>query len=61
MATYCKSFDDRLSRRIIFITGDTANLETEKFVEGTGNYYMYKPFLLADLNAMVNRVIMENP
>lgn len=56
-----KNFDDRLSRRIIFITGDTASLETEEFVEGTGNYYMYKPFQLDDLIAMVNRVIMENP
>ena len=55
-----KNFDNRLSNRIIFITGDTASLETEAFVEGTGNYYMYKPFQLDDLIAMVNRVILEN-
>ena len=38
-----------------------ANLETEKSVEGTGNYYMYKPFQLDDLIAMVSRMIIENP
>lgn len=56
-----KSFDERLSRRIIFITGDTANMNTHKFFEETGNHYIYKPFQLNDLIALVNRVILEQP
>lgn len=54
-----KSFDERLSRRIIFITGDTANMGTHKFFAETGNYYIYKPFQLDDLISLVNRVITE--
>jgi two-component system NtrC family sensor kinase len=54
-----KSFDERLSRRIIFITGDTANLNTERFFEETDNFYLYKPFQLDDLIEVVRAVVMK--
>lgn len=54
-----KSFDERLSRRIIFITGDPASVSTYKFFEETGNPYIYKPFQLNDLIGLVNQVIRE--
>ena len=38
-----------LARRIIFVTGDVAGTEAEKFLEGTGCKWLPKPFRLADL------------
>lgn len=54
-----KNYDKKLSRRIIFITGDTANLNTEQFFQETGNYYIYKPFQLTDLIDLVNCLLTE--
>lgn len=52
-----KERDAALSRRIIFITGDTINQDTQRFFEETGNPYIYKPFALRDLVALVKRVL----
>jgi CheY-like chemotaxis protein len=38
-----------LARRVIFVTGDVAGTEAEKFLEGTGCRWLAKPFRLADL------------
>ena len=38
-----------LSRRVIFVTGDMAEAEAEKFLEESGCHWLAKPFRLADL------------
>ena len=38
-----------LSRHVIFVTGDMAEAETEKFLEESGCRWLAKPFRLADL------------
>jgi len=38
-----------LSRHVIFVTGDLAEAETEKFLEESGGRWLAKPFRLADL------------
>jgi len=39
----------RLSRRVIFVTGDVAGTDAEKFLEETGCRWLAKPFRLSDL------------
>ena len=41
--------DRGLARRVIFVTGDVAGTEAEKFLEESGCRWMAKPFRLADL------------
>lgn len=38
-----------LARRVIFVTGDVAGTEAERFLEDTGCRWLLKPFRLADL------------
>jgi signal transduction histidine kinase/CheY-like chemotaxis protein len=38
-----------LAKRVIFVTGDVAGTEAERFLEGTGCKWLPKPFRLADL------------
>jgi signal transduction histidine kinase len=38
-----------LARRIVFVTGDVAGTEAEKFLEASGCRWLAKPFRLADL------------
>jgi CheY-like chemotaxis protein len=38
-----------LARRVIFVTGDVAGTETERFLEESGCRWLAKPFRLADL------------
>lgn len=38
-----------LSRRIIFVTGDVAETDAERFLEESGCRWLAKPFRLADL------------
>jgi len=44
-----KTMDPSLAGRIIFITGDTANKATRKFIEENKVNYLSKPFELTDL------------
>jgi signal transduction histidine kinase len=39
----------RLAKRVIFVTGDVAGTEAEKFLEGSGCRWLAKPFRLGDL------------
>ncbi|HKY31929.1 MAG TPA: ATP-binding protein [Candidatus Polarisedimenticolia bacterium] len=48
-----------LARRIIFSTGDTANPDTQAFFEEVGNHYLSKPFNLADLLGLVEKVLAQ--
>jgi signal transduction histidine kinase len=38
-----------LSKRVIFVTGDVAGTQAERFLEGSGCRWLEKPFRLADL------------
>jgi DNA-binding response OmpR family regulator len=38
-----------LSRRVIFVTGDVAGTDAEKFLTGSGCRWLAKPFRLGDL------------
>jgi signal transduction histidine kinase len=47
-----------LSRHVIFVTGDMAEAETEKFLEESGCRWLAKPFRLADLLRAVKEGLM---
>ena len=38
-----------LARRVVFVTGDVAGTEAERFLEESGCRWLAKPFRLADL------------
>ena len=38
-----------MAKRVIFVTGDVAGTDAEKFLEDCGCRWLAKPFLLADL------------
>jgi CheY-like chemotaxis protein len=38
-----------MSKRVIFVTGDVAGTQAERFLEGSGCRWLEKPFRLADL------------
>jgi len=46
-----------LARRIIFLTGDVANVETQNFLQSTGNQHLAKPFQLSKVQAAVERAL----
>ncbi len=46
-----------LARRVIFVTGDVAGTEAERFLEGSGCRWLPKPFRLADLLRTVREVL----
>ena len=49
-----------LTRRIIFLTGDVVNEETQAFLQSTGNPHISKPFQLALVEQTVARVLQQN-
>jgi CheY-like chemotaxis protein len=49
-----------LARRVIFLTGDVVNDETQAFLQSTGNPHLSKPFQLARVEQMVAQVLLQN-
>ena len=49
-----------LARRIVFLTGDTVNEETLKFLQSIGNPHLTKPFSLTSVKSTVAEVIQAN-
>ena len=49
-----------LARRIVFLTGDVVNEETQAFLQSTGNPHLAKPFQLAHVEQMVAEVLQQN-
>jgi DNA-binding response OmpR family regulator len=47
----------RLSKRVIFVTGDVAGTDAETFLEESGCPWLAKPFRLADLLRTVREVL----
>ena len=46
-----------LSRRILFVTGDVAGTEAERFLEESGCRWLAKPFRLKDLLRSASEVL----
>ena len=46
-----------LARRVIFVTGDVAGTEAERFLEGSGCRWLAKPFRLRDLLRLARETI----
>ena len=46
-----------LARRIIFVTGDVAGTDAERFLEDSGCRWLAKPFRLADLLRAVREAL----
>ncbi|MGC8743708.1 MAG: ATP-binding protein [Verrucomicrobiia bacterium] len=59
-----KQFYERLKlqkpeyvKRIVFLTGDTVNEETQNFLNSTGNIYLSKPFQMATIREAVEKAL----
>lgn len=50
-----------LAHRTIFVTGDVAEEENERFLEESGCHWLAKPFRLNDLLAFANDVVSQLP
>ncbi len=51
--------DAELARRMIFITGDVTNPETQKFLQSTGNPYLEKPFEMISLLETIRKSLSK--
>jgi len=49
-----------LAQRIIFLTGDLLNEETQQFLKSTGARYLTKPFQLAKIQQSINDVLHDH-
>jgi len=48
-----------LAQRVIFLTGDVMNQETQSFLESIGNPHISKPFQLAHIQTVLNEVLSK--
>ena len=46
-----------LARRIVFVTGDVAGTDAERFLEESGSRWLAKPFRLSDLLKVARDVL----
>ena len=53
---YIRHLPGEVASRVVFVTGDTANIETQQVVGRTGNPMLAKPFTLDELMETVDRV-----
>ena len=51
--------DEALSRKVIFISGDTVNQATHKFISRTGKPLVTKPFQLEELRSHIANLVEE--
>ncbi|HXT41220.1 MAG TPA: ATP-binding protein [Candidatus Angelobacter sp.] len=49
-----------LARRVVFLTGDVVNEETQAFLQSTGNPHLSKPFQLARVERIVEDMLQQN-
>jgi two-component system, NtrC family, sensor kinase len=54
---FVKRKSQELADRMIFMTGDIINPETQKFLQSVRNRYLEKPFPLEDLMAIIKQII----
>ncbi|HEX4645376.1 MAG TPA: response regulator, partial [Verrucomicrobiae bacterium] len=50
-----------LARRIVFLTGDMVNEETQDFLKASGSPHLAKPFNLENVKRIVAEVLQANP
>jgi two-component system NtrC family sensor kinase len=55
-----KSKDPELAERVVFITGDTVNPETQNFLQNTGNPYISKPFGLEEIRQTMLKILSKD-
>jgi PAS domain S-box-containing protein len=55
----CKIRPD-LSDRVVFLTGDVVNPETQAFLKKVGNPHISKPFQLSNVETVLERILEEN-
>ena len=53
--------DRGLARRVVFMTGDTASLESRAFIAATGNSLIEKPFDLAEVLRQLRNALEAEP
>jgi len=53
-----KSIRPEALKKIVFITGDGVNKDTQKFLKDTGNFSLKKPFTLNQLNEVIARLLL---
>ncbi|MFH1878502.1 MAG: response regulator [Candidatus Omnitrophota bacterium] len=53
--------DVALAGRIIFLTGNAVEEETQEFLEEAGNKYLQKPFEKKDLASSIESLIEREP
>jgi DNA-binding response OmpR family regulator len=46
-----------MSRRMIFITGDVVNQQTQEFLQAANKVCLSKPFTLAEFRAAISRIL----
>jgi CheY-like chemotaxis protein len=46
-----------LAQRLVFLTGDTANEETQFYLRTSGRYFLAKPFHIDQVEEVVRRVM----
>ena len=49
-----------LARRVVFLTGDVVNEETQAFLRSTGNPHLAKPFQLARVEEAVAKALRQS-
>ncbi len=49
-----------LARRVIFISGDVVNEQTQNFLKAVGNLHLAKPFNLSAVQAAIRNVLKDN-
>ena len=52
--------DPALGNRIVFITGDAANEDTNFFLKSTGTAHLAKPFQLATMKTVIEDTLEKN-
>jgi len=56
-----KAINPELAKRIIFVTGDTVSEKSRRFIDGTGNRWLGKPFNLVEIEELVTGVLCGAP
>ncbi len=54
-----KEQDEALAKRVIFVTGDTLNPDTQEFLESTGNPWLGKPFSMEELETRIQECLAQ--
>ena len=54
---YMRQLPGDLASRVVFVTGDTADVDTREFLEKTGNPVLEKPFGLGQLLKAVGHLV----